>query len=118
MLRSCLVLCLCLPAAAAQETKVRKIVLHPAPAPAPALRYRLLPEVRDLKPGNAALLYQRAHTPEWFATLKKTLLQNIDFVDSDLPLEKFPVAQADKVLANRAILAEIDLAARRAHCDW
>src|SRR5258708_6081550 len=55
----------------AQEKKVEThaIVLHPAPIPVPALKYPLLPEIRDLKPGNAALLYQRAHSPEWWAPL-------------------------------------------------
>src|SRR2546430_10675727 len=36
-----------------------------AKAPVPALKYALLPELRQQSPGNAALLYYRAFSPEW-----------------------------------------------------
>src|SRR5262249_14762711 len=57
------------PAAAAQAPPVPpvKLTLRPAPAPVPALKYQLLPELRDRTPGNAAVLYYRAFTPEWQA---------------------------------------------------
>ncbi len=57
-------LCLCLLVAQVPKVETRPIVLFPADSPSPALRYPLLPEVRDLKAGNAALGYQRAHSPE------------------------------------------------------
>ena len=44
---------------------VVKMPLRPTAAPVPALRYTLLPELRDTTPGNAALLYYRAFSPEW-----------------------------------------------------
>jgi hypothetical protein len=37
-----------------------KLTLRPAALPSPALRYRLLPELREQKPGNAAPHYLRA----------------------------------------------------------
>ena len=42
------------------ERSETSIVLHPAPEPIPALKYRLVPEVRTLAPGNAAVFYHRA----------------------------------------------------------
>ncbi len=37
-----------------------KIAVSPAAAPKPSLKYRLIPDRRDLAPGNAATLYYRA----------------------------------------------------------
>ena len=36
-----------------------KLVLYPAPEPRPALRYRLLPAFMELRPGNAAVMYNK-----------------------------------------------------------
>src|SRR5665213_1443611 len=36
------------------------LVVSPAAAPKPSLKYRLMPDRRDLTPGNAATLYYRA----------------------------------------------------------
>src|SRR5437867_1277383 len=71
-----------------------KLHLTPAAAPTPALKYRFLPELRDLKPGNAALLYQRSHSPEWYGPLQrnKDLEKSYDWMD--LPLDKFPKDEA------------------------
>ena len=43
--------------------QVIKLTVRPQTEPVPALKYRLLPEVRDLTSGNAVLSYQRAHSP-------------------------------------------------------
>ena len=37
-----------------------QLVVSPAAAPKPSLKYRLIPDRRDLTPGNAATLYYRA----------------------------------------------------------
>ena len=37
-----------------------RLVVSPAAAPKPSLKYRLMPDRRDLTPGNAATLYYRA----------------------------------------------------------
>src|SRR5438046_5399991 len=42
----------------AEETAVR-LKVRPMPAPKPALKYLLLPEVRELTPGNPAQWYLR-----------------------------------------------------------
>ena len=110
---------ICPATALAQEAKVetRSIVLSAAAAPVPALKYSLLPEMGDLKPGNAALIYQRAHSPEWW----NALARDDSFAKTEWfagPLESFPKAEADKILRHRGIYKEIDFAARRAGCDW
>lgn len=103
----------------AQEDKTPwvKLTLEPAAAPVPALKYQLLPEVRDLKPGNAALLYQRAHAPEAI----NAFLRHPDyskFTDwLDLPMDKLPVSKARSLLP-ASLLKEVDRAARQEYCNW
>src|SRR5689334_20966682 len=43
---------------------VVKLKLHPAGPSVPAFKVRLLPELRDLKPGNAVVPYYRSFSPE------------------------------------------------------
>ncbi len=43
-----------------QADKPISLSLHPSALPKPSLKYRLLPDERDLQPGNAASLYYRA----------------------------------------------------------
>src|SRR5687768_15636511 len=57
--------------ASEDSARVVKMTLYPAAAPIPALRYTLLPQARDLRPGNAALLYQRAHSGDWWINFWK-----------------------------------------------
>src|SRR5262245_19614048 len=94
-----------------------KLTVSPMAGSKPALRYQLLPELRDVKPGNAALLYQRAHAPEWFARFRRD--PDYDKYNDwlELPLEKFPRSKAEGLLPKQA-LDEVDLAARRSYCDW
>lgn len=99
----------------APKAVVVKLTLHPAAAPMPALKYHLLPEVLDLKPGNAALLYQRAHSLEWWGHFLRS--GDAEKMSSllDLPLRKMP---RNNVALLQGPLAEMDLAARREYCDW
>jgi hypothetical protein len=94
-----------------------KLTIHPAAAPRPALKYLLLPELGDLSHGNAAYLYQRAHSPE----LVTRVLRSPDFMKMfdwlDTPLKDFPILKAKGLLPTNA-LREVDLAARREYCDW
>src|SRR5262249_12962990 len=58
---ACLLLRAALPARADEDTFApTRLTLRPAAAPSPALRYRLLPDLREQKPGDAAVLYRRA----------------------------------------------------------
>jgi len=105
------------PCAAQTGPRVVKLTVQPALAPVPAMRYALLPEVRDLQPGNAALVYMRAYSPEWFPNLTRYG----DFAHFqewlDLPLAKAPLERAyNGVVIN--MLREVDRAARMESCDW
>ena len=48
-----------------------KLTLSPAAEPVPALRYLLLPELSEQTPGNAAQVYYRAFSPEWWGNVRK-----------------------------------------------
>jgi hypothetical protein len=70
-----LALAIITPTAPAQEpdAESKQLLLRPAAAPAQALRYTLLPEIRDLQPGNAVTSYYRAFSPDaWGASLATT----------------------------------------------
>lgn len=92
-----------------------RLTIAPAPAPSPALRYRLLPELRDRTPGNAALLYYRAFAPEWTAYRRPEVRKMIDhwLEDKTQP----PNPRLRWVLDSKQ-LKEVDRAARREYCDW
>jgi hypothetical protein len=105
------------PARAPAPINPRLLVLDPAPAPVPALKYRLLPSVADLNPGDAAPIYLRIRyqTPDgpWNAiTGEHAKWRN-------LPLDSFPAADARKFLdLFRKPLEQIEFGARRKTCDW
>jgi hypothetical protein len=109
------VLLLCAPATAAAQDVI-KIKLQPAAAPIPALKYRLMPELRELKPGNAVVLYYRAFSPEWQVAIKQPdFWKWVEKWAEDKT--KPPPAELDFARYFLA-LKELDLGARRAHCDW
>src|SRR5207245_2100591 len=111
-----MLLALALPVAAQpNEAPPKQLTVQPAAAPTPALKYLLLPEVRDLQPGNAALVYMRAMNPEWYGNV----MRHPDWATNEKLLEG-PVAKMprDKVLLPTQSLLEVDLAARREFCDW
>ncbi|MBM4070874.1 MAG: hypothetical protein FJ271_18260 [Planctomycetes bacterium] len=94
-----------------------RLSVQPARSPQPALKFQLLPEIRDLKPGNAALLYQRAHSPEWYDVFRRSPDYPKVSEWIELPLDKLPVDRVNALLP-RQMLTEVDTAARRASCDW
>jgi hypothetical protein len=97
------------------KATVIKMTLHPSAAPVPALKYHLLPEVRELKPGNAALLYQRAQSLDWWLPFMRTGGGERIVSLLDMPLRKMP---RDKIVLIPEALRELELAARREYCDW
>src|SRR5262245_4875183 len=99
----------------AQGLEPIKLTLKPTAAPTPALKYRLLPEARDLQPGNSAQLYYRAFSPEWTFFRRPEFSKKIDAWSEDP--RKVPTADLSFVL-NANVLKELDLAARREYCDW
>ncbi len=115
------------------EPPPRKLTIRPTAAPVPALRYRLLPESRELLPGNAALFYHRAIEDQIEVRLRRTIQAQsekktpaqISAEDQKLqaelnqPLASFPKEMIRGYLERYAnCLREIELGARRESCDW
>jgi hypothetical protein len=119
---ACLLVLLAAGAAAAQTRPPGEfhLTLHPAALPVPASSYRLLPDGRELVPGNAAAIYYRAFAP---------LADNTSLFDVvkggqwdlwlEMPLKDLPRAEvAAKLEMVGPLLHEFDLAARCRQCDW
>jgi hypothetical protein len=93
-----------------------RLNVRPAALPRPALKYQLLPNIRDRRPGNAAVHYNK------LGLRYPGTEPEINLVESDWP--ELPLADLprDKVRAfldsHRTVLDDIDLAARRETCDW
>jgi hypothetical protein len=120
--RRCLVtvlICALAPCAALAQSDApppTKLALRPAGPNVPALKFQLLPELRDSTPGNAALLYQRAHAPEWQFYRRMPGFEKL-FEIPTTPLKELPRKDYDWLLTS-SMLKEVDLAARREYCDW
>jgi hypothetical protein len=115
-----LLLCLLLvgPAPAQDEelVKVIPLPLHPKSASVPALQFRLLPDYRDLKPGDAFPLYRKLS-----ATLKRFLAKEVAQVDAWLKTapKELPRKRVRAFLVrHKEPLGLIEQAARRERCNW
>jgi hypothetical protein len=97
-----------------EETAVQLIV-QPMPVPKPALKYQLLPELRELNPGNAAQNYLKCFMEQrrFFygrqATIDRERYQR-------LPLAELPVNELRDY--GGAALHQADWAARLDTVDW
>ncbi len=89
--------------------------LHAAAAPTPALKYQLLPHVRELQPGNAAVFYHRAHSPDLRRNLDPLFAKMNQWLEA--PTKDWQTSGA-RTLLNSAIYKELDRAARCENCDW
>src|SRR5947209_7964483 len=92
-----------------------RLTLPPAKAPVPALRFNLLPEMRELAPGNAALLYYRAFSPEWLTHRQPQVAKPLNAWRDDT--KQKPPDELRWILTYRP-LDEVGRAARRSYCDW
>lgn len=104
-------------AAAQSGPRVVKLTLHPAQVPIPSLKYHLLPWANELKPGNSAIFYQRAHSPEIVSSyLRSPDFQNLgDWLDKPLTPE---MAKKLAGFAPSQAARELDQAARCSYVDW
>jgi hypothetical protein len=97
-----------------------RLVVSPAAAPKPSLKYRLMPDRRDLKPGNAATLYYRAMA--YFvenSQLLKEIGEQYWYDWMETPVKDLPMAQVgDKLALLQRFLHEIEVAAHYKDCDW
>jgi hypothetical protein len=99
----------------------RVLVVTPAAAPMPALKFRLLPSVADLNPGDAAPIYLRIRDFTGNKPLEEAWNQINTKANSwkNLPLDQFPTTEARKFvdLWHRQ-LKQIEYGAHRRTCDW
>lgn len=112
---SVLFILLAVPASAQVEPV--KLTLSPMPVPSPALKYLLLPELLDQTPGNAALEYYRAFSPEWWRNIREPKLWEKITNAVQTPLKDFPRKEL-AWLENNQMLRQVDRAARRENVDW
>ncbi|HEY3391294.1 MAG TPA: hypothetical protein VGK58_01210 [Lacipirellulaceae bacterium] len=70
----------------AESASPVKITLHPAAEPTPALKYRLLPERLDQKPGNAAVHYGKVTAEERVFFGNREHLERIEAI-LEMPLD-------------------------------
>jgi hypothetical protein len=126
--------------AAPRGPRVYKLTVRPQPTTQPALRHRLLPDVADETPGNAAPLYllafiQAADVPQRVRELAplgpeeaarygippEKFHPGFDriLLYLEAPLDRLPREEVEQLLANyEPALRNLDLAARREHCRW
>ena len=109
------------PAKAPAPLNPRLLVVTPAATPIPALKYRLLPSVADLSPGDAAPVYLRLRNFDGNSPLEEAWSQIAEKTTTwtRLPLGQFPIAEARTFIAlwSRQ-LKQIEFGARRRSCDW
>jgi hypothetical protein len=98
----------------AQEAAVQ-LTVRPMPAPQPALKYQLLPELRELKPGNAAQNYLKCFMEQRsFFYTKEAAAERARY--QTMPLTELPV---DKLRSyGGSALRQADWAARLDALDW
>src|SRR5262249_3114004 len=96
------------------ETLIR-LSVAPAPAPTPALRYRLLPDLQEMSPGNpiqgyfqAFMVHQKFFSDEEAFERREELLA--------MPLKELPAQEIRDY--GRLVLAQADRAARLDQPDW
>lgn len=105
------------PGQAPPEREPIKLTLSPAAAPSPALKYVLLPELSDQTPGNAALEYYRAFSPEWWGHIRQQKTQETITKALETALKDLPRKDLAWLPTNH-MLRQVDRAARREHVDW
>jgi hypothetical protein len=95
---------------------VVKMTVQPKAAPKPALKYQLLPELREMNPGNPIQGYLKCFMEQnWFFGDKKVNNDRDRF--REMPLKKLPLKEMQYYCTN-AGLRQADYAARLDTPDW
>jgi hypothetical protein len=102
------------PAAAPAETVIR-LTVQPMAAPKPALRYLLLPELKDMNPGNPIQNYQKCFAQQQNFFYDKESCERRDKLLT-MPLRELPVRDLQDY--GKAALRQADWAARLDKPDW
>jgi hypothetical protein len=104
-----------LPADALSGSAVVRLNVRAMPAPKPALKYQLLPEVRELKPGNPAQDYLKCFAEQRnFFFSKEAVAQRTKYLT--MPLADLPSQELREY--GRNALWQADWAARLDTVDW
>ncbi len=91
------------------------LAVRPMPAPKPALRYQLLPELRELKPGNPAQNYLKCFMEQrYFFYSKEAVAERARY--QTMPLAELPIDKLRRY--GSAALRQADWAARLDALDW
>ena len=96
------------------ETLIR-LSVSPAPAPSPALRYLLLPELKELSPGNPIEGYFKCYLEQYRFAFDETRFADRRMLLAE-PLEVLPGSDLREF--GRLALIQIDRAARLDNPDW
>ncbi len=98
----------------AAETLIRLNVM-PAPAPKPALRYQLLPELKEMHPGNPIQHYMKTMMEQKQFLFDEEAFQHREKLLT-VPLEELPAQELQDY--GRFALRQADWAARLDNPDW
>ena len=96
------------------ETLIR-LNVRPAPAPKPALRYLLLPELKEMNPGNPIQNYMKCFMEQQKFFFDKEAFQRREKLLT-MPLKELPAQELQDY--GRFALSQADWAARLDNPDW
>jgi hypothetical protein len=102
------------PGGRGQETLIR-LTVQPMPAPKPALKYRLLPELREMNPGNPIQGYLRSFMEQQTFFFDKESVSRRERL-SAMPLPE--LAKQGVQDYSGSALRQVDWAARLDNPDW
>ncbi|MBN9121638.1 MAG: hypothetical protein J0I06_21245, partial [Planctomycetes bacterium] len=92
-----------------------RVTVHPAAAPKPALKYQLLPEVRELKPGNPTQWYLRCFMEQRHFFFSKEAVE-LRARQRTMPLKDLPKYELRNY--GGSATSQADYGARLDTCDW
>ncbi|MGD0516570.1 MAG: hypothetical protein ABSA26_03460 [Thermoguttaceae bacterium] len=107
--------------AAKEESKIKtvKITLHPMAEPSPALKYKLLPAFIDLKPGNAAVFYNKLLAESLRLFLGENEMWDKAGAWSEAPLAELRDEKVRSIIRGwNGKVDEIKRASQCEYCDW
>jgi hypothetical protein len=92
-----------------------RLSVTPAPQPEPALKYLLLPEMKELSPGNPIQAYLKCILQKYPFTFDEEAFDRRQSLLA-MPLEEVPGPEDPEL--GRSALAQVDAAARLDNADW
>ncbi len=92
-----------------------RLNLRPAPAPTPALRYRLLPELKEMNPGNPIQNYMKCMMEQKKFFFDEDAVQSRENLLT-MPLKELPAQDLKEY--GHFVLSQADRAARLDNPDW